>query len=99
MLNGRLPPRELGLRCQDKGEALAGGVFVAPGFVSESKGASFSLLGDDEKAIASVSCSGSGDGLRALSGLVAGDSSFNASEIWILRRLERGDGVWTGDDF
>jgi hypothetical protein len=75
-----------------------GGVVVD--LVSTSEGASFSLVGEELKSIeVSAFASGSAD-LEALSSLWnLGESSFNASVRWTLRRLERGEGVFAGDDF
>lgn len=102
-LNGR-PPRDLGRCCHDRVPDRAR---AAAGLVSVSSGESFSLVGDVEFAIvsagSSTSTSAAAAGGRVGSGVfsldAAGDSSFNASERWMLRRLARGDGVFAGDDF
>lgn len=75
------------------------GVVVAD-FVSTSEGASFSFVGEELRSIeVSGFASGSADSelLRSLENL--GESSFNASVRCTLRRLERGEGVFAGDDF
>lgn len=100
MLSGRTPPRDLGRCCHDSVPLRVG---VDAGFVSVSTGDWFSLVGEVEFAMVSAFSWTSrseprvGSGVFSLDG--AGDSSFNASVRWTLRRLERGEGVFAGDDF
>lgn len=80
-------------------------VGVNAGFASVSAGGSFSFVGDVESAMVSAAVlPSSRSGPRVGSGVFsldagAGDSSFNASVRWMLRRLDRGEGVFAGDDF
>lgn len=96
MLNGLLPPLEAGRRCHER-DSLLGGVF--PCFEAESvpAGASFSLVGESERAML---LSRSTDCCRDSLKVADGESSLTASERLILRALgARGDGVLAGDDF
>jgi hypothetical protein len=61
-------------------------------------GVSLSLVGDP-LLVLSRDSSGSAESSRAPGAAAPGDSSFNASERWMERRLDRGDGVFAGDDF
>jgi hypothetical protein len=73
---------------------------VVADLVSTSRGDSFSLVAEELKSIvASGFASGEPDceALPSLDG--PGESSLNASERCMLRRLERGEGVFAGDDF
>ena len=106
MLSGRELPLEVGLLCHERVPDLAGGVRLT------SSGDSFSLVGDDNM-LASESPSRSMDSSRVRSvfsvasarGVVIGESNFSggsarrAVEVWLYWRLERGEGVFAGDDF
>jgi hypothetical protein len=73
---------------------------VVADLVSTSEGASFSLVGEELRSIEVSAFASDSDNREALSSLWnLGESSFNASVRWILRRLERGEGVFAGDDF
>ena len=97
MLKGLVPPREVGRRCQDRGEPLAEALLR---FASESIGDWFSFVGEVlacAEAMLSKSASESTEASRECG---CGDSNLKASEDRCrLRRLERGEGVFAGDDF
>lgn len=97
MLNGLVPPRDVGRLCHDSGDARVEALLR---FASESMGDWFSLVGEVlawADAMLSRSASESTEASRECGW---GDSSLRASEERCrLRRLERGEGVFAGEDF
>lgn len=108
MLNGRgpprPPPREVGRLCHERVELRPGDVdapliFDSSISVSASAESWFSLAEDEEKEIFEASGSGVADGSRLLSESVAVGSSLIPSVRRAPWRLDRGDGVFAGEDF
>ena len=97
ILNGLVPPREVGLLCHASGEPLAE---VLPRFASASKGDWFSLVGEVLAGADVMLSRSASESIEASRERDCGESSLRASEERCrLRRFARGEGVLAGEDF